>query len=64
MREEVNDLKGFDNMDNFEDDYQKLLLENELMYDNLGDFNIPSLEYLIHICEVIIESKQWNEGCL
>ena len=43
-------------------DYEKLLVENELMYDNFGDFNIASLEYLIHICEVIIESKQWNEG--
>ena len=49
-------------MDDFEFNYEKLLVENELMYDNLGDFNIPSLEYLIHICEVIIESKQWNEG--
>lgn len=36
-------------MDDFEYDYEKLLLENELMYDNFGDFNIPSLEYLIHI---------------
>lgn len=49
-------------MDDFDYDYEKLLIENELMYDNLGDFNIPSLEYLIHICEIIIESKQWNEG--
>ena len=51
-------------MDDFEYDYEKLLSENELMYDNLGDFNIPSLEYLIYICEIIIESKQWNEGYL
>lgn len=49
-------------MDEFESDYEKLLIENESMYDNLGDFNIPSLEYLIHICEIIIESKQWNES--
>ena len=49
-------------MDDFEFDYEKLLIENESMYDNLGDFNIPSLEYLIYICEIIIESKQWNEG--
>ena len=62
MREEVNDLKGFDSMGDFEFDYEKLLIENELMYDNLGDFNIPSLEYLIYICEIIIESKQWYEG--
>lgn len=59
----LNDLSRLgDIMDDFEYDYEKLLIENELMYDNLGDFNIPSLEYLIHICEIIIESKQWNEG--
>lgn len=61
----LNDLSRLGNiMDDFEFDYEKLLLENELMYDNFGDFNIPSLEYLIHICEIIIESKQWNEGYL
>lgn len=58
MQDALNDLSR---LGNTMDDYDKLLVENEAMYDNLGDFNIPSLEYLIYICEIIIESKQWNE---
>lgn len=43
-------------------DDEELLANNELMYENFGDFSVESLEYLIYMCEIIIESKLWKEG--
>lgn len=41
-------------------DYDKLLQDNEKLYDVLGDLNIETLDYMIYLCEIIIESKQWR----
>ena len=45
------------------DDYQYLLEQTEYAYDNLGDLDIESLEYLIFVCDIIIAGKVWREPC-
>lgn len=45
-----------------EDDYDALMQNTELLYDNLGDLDIDTLEYLIYVCSIIIESKAWQQG--
>lgn len=45
----------------YDGEYQALLANTELLYDNLGDLDIETLEYVIYICDIIIASKQWRE---
>ena len=45
-----------------QDDYEYLLQETEKLYDIFGDLSIETLDYMIYVCEVIIESKLWQQG--
>ena len=45
-----------------QDDYEYLLQETENLYDILGDLSVETLDYMIYVCDIIIESKLWQQG--
>ena len=55
-------MENNEDYEGFNEEYNTLLNNTELLYENLGDLDIDTLEYLIYICEIIISSKQWKEG--